>query len=69
MASGIQCLAAVVPLANHFLNPARWESELNLNNPLGIKGIDILRHYLEKKCEYDGQKYSLSRKFRLFILF
>ena len=39
MASGIQCLAAVVPLANHFLNPARWESELNQNNPLGIKGL------------------------------
>jgi len=34
MNSGIQCLAAVVPLANYFLS-GKWEVELNIDNPLG----------------------------------
>lgn len=38
MNSGIQCLAAVVPLANYFLDRSQWESELNPNNPLGTGG-------------------------------
>ena len=67
MASGIQCLAAVVPLANHFLNPARWESELNLNNPLGIKGIDILRYKL-KYIQSSGRTSGERKYFIDFLL-
>lgn len=37
MASGVQCLAAVVPLANYFLS-SQWQQEVNVNNPLGTGG-------------------------------
>ena len=37
MNSGIQCLAAVAPLANYFLS-GEWEAEINQNNPLGTGG-------------------------------
>ena len=37
MNSGIQCLAAVAPLANYFLS-GKWEDEINQNNPLGTGG-------------------------------
>ena len=37
MNSGIQCLAAVVPLANYFLGE-KWKDEINTVNPLGTNG-------------------------------
>jgi len=37
MNSGIQCLAAVVPIANYFLGDV-WKDEINTVNPLGTNG-------------------------------
>ena len=46
MNSGIQCLSAVVPLSNYFLS-GKWETELNLDNPLGTGNSEISWFFVE----------------------
>jgi len=38
MNSALQCLSHTVPLADYFLN-CDWREEINLDNPLGTKGV------------------------------
>jgi ubiquitin carboxyl-terminal hydrolase 8 len=38
MNSALQCLSHTVPLADYFLN-CNWKEEINVDNPLGTKGV------------------------------